>query len=88
MSTIKMKQQLLKSLRTQRNEVATTLKTLNDKINEIKNSIKNECEHNEIIHYILPGYDRAEHEYTCKCCQKSFNFGNVDFNNIIKTIEY
>lgn len=53
----------------------------------LKKEIKQKCSHNSITHYIQPGWERAQHSYTCQICGFDLYSDEYDYKNIKKVVD-
>ncbi len=86
--TDQIQQTLLKTLKAQKKQLIESLRKLNTEIKHVEQTIVDNCSHTKIVHYILPGFERAEHNFCCKMCKTDLSHTVFDRKNIVKTIEY
>lgn len=56
------------------------------RIKNLKKYFKENCPHENLIHYIYPQYERDYHVYTCSYCKTDIEAIKTCSKNIVKTL--
>ena len=79
-----------KDLQEQMRYLQKQLEEANASIKCQEKHIKKHCNHTDLIHHIQPGWDRAQHSWSCNQCGFDLNTweDKFDTKNVTETIEY